>query len=289
MEGFVRDPALPRHVLSPDPGESVLHLDPASPRARHVSVSVGSAAILVLLLTPYTLGLLQAVWSVPFLIRCPDPRLPPVINILMGILSSLLEVGCVTWFTSHVASQLPVFVVIPALASVMALSSVSPWLSKARGPDGKEELADLIKTKADSPCCRARPYLALLCMLGPSLAAAILLLSGIFDWYHGAVLASSTFLLSVVWSPGVVYRTISVEGQVTLGCKRLGVFYAAVKVAGVFFFVGLDLVLRSVPGQDLITTATSSSIISGSFIAQTLSSLSSCRVWQASSAKGSCI
>lgn len=92
-------------------------------------------------------------------------------------------------------------------------------------------------------------------MLGPSLAAAILLLSGIFDWYHGAVLASSTFLLSVVWSPGVVYRTISVEGQVTLGCKRLGVFYAALKVAGVFFFVGLDLVLRSVPGQDLITTA----------------------------------
>lgn len=57
---------------------------------------------------------------------------PVICDLPQGILSSLLEVGCVTWFTSHVASQLPVFVVIPALASVMALSSVSPWLSKAR-------------------------------------------------------------------------------------------------------------------------------------------------------------
>ena len=98
--------------------------------------------------------------------------------------------------------------------------------------------------KGDSEvvCPRTRRRLALLSSLGPTVAAVILYLSGCLDWLRCIVLAGTLVLLAVMWAPGVLYRTFSIDGEVTHNCRRLGLIYTVIRISSVFFFVGVDLV-----------------------------------------------
>ncbi|KAK7496348.1 hypothetical protein BaRGS_00012513 [Batillaria attramentaria] len=223
--------------------------------APDVPMPVGYAALAVLLVSPYILAFLQGLWNVSFLTRCSDTRLPPAHNVILGLLCSVLEGACVTWFTTMAASVLPVYIVLPAVSSVLSFSAISPVLSSPQGHRESDKLTDFIKVPPETSCSRLRQYLAMAALLGPPIAAAVLYLSGTLPWLHCTVFALTTLLLSVMWSPGVQFRTVSVDGEVSLNCRRLGVLYLLFKVVSVCFFIGLDVVVYGASDQTALEVA----------------------------------
>nr|KAG5706142.1 hypothetical protein BaRGS_025764 [Batillaria attramentaria] len=89
----------------------------------------------------------------------------------------------------------------------------------SQGHRESDKLTDFIKVPPETSCSRLRQYLAMAALLG------------------------------------VQFRTVSVDGEVSLNCRRLGVLYLLFKVVSVCFFIGLDVVVYGASDQTALEVA----------------------------------
>ncbi|KAK6166486.1 hypothetical protein SNE40_023162 [Patella caerulea] len=201
-------------------------------RHQDVSFEAGYVAIGTFILFPYLWSLFQMLWNISFLTKVEEIQLPPLQNLLLGIVAAFIESASVVGFTTSVATSLPVYILLPVVGSVLSVSLLSDFVGcRTKTVSAFDEM----------PCGKFHTIGGVIATVGPTVAALVLYLYSHINWLQALIMGLSLVGLATVWSPWFQIRILMTTDTLSGSQKRVHILYGALKVIGILLFLTLEI------------------------------------------------